>query len=696
MVPLDTGGKIRSYHILRELARRHDVTLFTFYAAHADDAHDKLKHVFQRVVCHPLQIPAQRSWADYRDYGRDFFSLHPHAVAKYCRPGVSEDLRRILNEGTFDVIICDFLSPAAVIPWAQASPKILFTHNVEAVIWRRHYQVAVNPFWKAVCLREYLAMDRFERHYLERAAHVLTVSENDRDYFARFIPPSKITVVPTGVDVNYFQSEPEAEVPNSMVFTGSMDWLPNEDAVFYFTKRVLPLIRRDIPDVNLSVVGRRPSDRLLALAAQNPNVQVTGQVEDIRPHVRRAAVYVVPLRIGGGTRLKIFEAMAMGKAVVSTSVGAEGLPVHNGHDILLADTPESFARQVLSLLTNREQRAVLGRTARALVEEKYSWASVARRFDETLTEVVHGAARSVAVQRPSISAAQAGPIQVQHGQDQPPVRRALTIPGRAMTLAFHDVVNRGDAASSGFLIPGANRYKLDRAEFDRDLTAIAQVVPNRPQRLPDDALSGSARAWSETVPFHLTFDDGGSSAWSCIAELLAPLDWKAHFLVTTGYIGTHRFLGKNEIRALRSQGHVIGSHSVSHPERMSACGWQQLLEEWETSVKTLSDILGEPVTIASVPGGFYSRKVAQAAARAGIEVLFTSEPTRRVSQVDGCLILGRFTVFRGMSPAAVARLVRSGGLSRATQYLAWNFKKAGKYVGGEAWLAMRKRLLRRE
>jgi len=265
-----------------------------------------------------------------------------------------------------------------------------------------------------------------------------------------------------------------------------------------------------------------------------------------------------------------------------------------------------------------------------------------------------------------------------------------------MTLAFHDVVNRGDAASSGFLIPGANRYKLDRAEFDRDLTAIAQVVPNGPQRLPDDALSGSARAWSETVPFHLTFDDGGSSAWSCIAELLAPLDWKAHFLVTTGYIGTHRFLGKNEIRALRSQGHVIGSHSVSHPERMSACGWQQLLEEWETSVKTLSDILGEPVTIASVPGGFYSRKVAQAAARAGIEVLFTSEPTRRVSQVDGCLILGRFTVFRGMSPAAVARLVRSGGLSRATQYLAWNFKKAGKYVGGEAWLAMRKRLLRRE
>jgi len=699
LVPLDTGGKIRSYHILRELAKRHEMTLFTFYAAHAGDSHHELEQVVQRVVCHRLQIPDQRARADYRDYGRDFFSGYPHAVAKYCRPGVSEDLRKILDEVAFDAVVCDFVTPAAVIPWEQACPKILFAHNVEAVIWRRHYQVAINPLWKAVCLREYLAMDRFERRYLERAAHVLTVSENDREYFARFTPPSKITVIPTGVDVDYFQPERDAEKPNHMVFTGSMDWLPNEDAVFYFAKRVLPLIRQQSPDATLCVVGRRPSERIRALAARNLGVEVTGQVEDIRPHMREATVYVVPLRIGGGTRLKIFEAMAMAMPVVSTSVGAEGLPVHDGQDILLADTPEDFARRVLGLLANRQERAALGQAARALVERKYSWSSVARLFDETLAKVVQGA-ETVSVWSPSITVPQPGRIRIVKGLNPhqtggPRAGGETRVPARAVSLVFHDVVNAGEAASSGFLVPGAKRYKLDRGEFERDLAAIAHVFPRGPELLPADAPSRSARG-ATPVPLYLTFDDGGTSAWSCIAKLLEPLGWKAHFMITTGYIGTRRFLGKNEIRALRSQGHVIASHSASHPERMSACGWKRLLDEWETSVKILSDILGEPVTVASVPGGYYSKRVAEAAACAGIQVLFTSEPTMRVSQVDGCLILGRFAILRGTPPAAVARLVQDNSIPQLAQYLAWNLKKAGKHLGGAWWLAMRKRLLQRE
>jgi hypothetical protein len=269
-------------------------------------------------------------------------------------------------------------------------------------------------------------------------------------------------------------------------------------------------------------------------------------------------------------------------------------------------------------------------------------------------------------------------------------RGTVRIPARAVTLMFHDVVNLGNEASSGFLVPGADRYKLDRSEFEADLAAIAQVVPWGPERLPAGAQSSSA---SGAAPFYLTFDDGGSSAWTCVAELLEPLAWKAHFLVTTGYIGTRGFLGRNEVRALKDRGHVIGSHSASHPERMSACGWQRLLDEWETSVKILSDIIGEPVTIASVPGGYYSKRVAEAAAHAGIRVLFNSEPTTALTQVDGCLVVGRFTIRRGMPPATVARLARGKGFLPVSQYLAWNLKKAGKNLGGEWWLAMRKRLL---
>ena len=392
LVPLDTGGKIRSYHILRELARRHEVTFFTFYPAHAGDVHHELERVFSDVVCCPLQIPAPRSSADYLEYARHLFSAYPHSMAKYYRPGVSERLQDTIEREGFDAIICDFVFAAGVIPWELACPKILFTHNVEAMIWQRHYQQARNPAWKAVCWREYRAMARAERLYAQRAERVLTVSEKDRDHFAGFIARSKITVIPTGVDVTYFRPSANGERPNTLVFTGSMDWLPNEDAVFYFVERILPLIRRRIADTSLWVVGRRPSERLCALAAKDGGVRVTGQVEDIRPYVRDASLYVVPLRIGGGTRLKIFEAMAMGKAVVSTSVGAEGLPVQHDENIILADGPEDFARCVVGLMKETEARIALGSSARRLVEQKYSWASVAAHFEGVLAEVAQNPA----------------------------------------------------------------------------------------------------------------------------------------------------------------------------------------------------------------------------------------------------------------------------------------------------------------
>ena len=211
-------------------------------------------------------------------------------------------------------------------PGIHPSPKIVFTHNVEAMIWQRHYQVARNPLWKAACWREYHAMSRLERRYLDRADHVLTVSDADRDVFARFLAPSKITVIPTGVDVEYFRVEPGNEQPYTLVFTGAMDWMANEDAICYFADEILPRVHEQIPETVLWVVGRNPSFRVRSLAEKKNGVKVTGEVEDVRPYVRDASVYIVPLRVGGGTRLKIFEALAMGKAVVSTPIGAEGLP----------------------------------------------------------------------------------------------------------------------------------------------------------------------------------------------------------------------------------------------------------------------------------------------------------------------------------------------------------------------------------
>jgi sugar transferase (PEP-CTERM/EpsH1 system associated) len=388
LVPPDTGGKIRSYSILRELARQHSVTFFSFYAAHDNDLHPDLENMFDRVVCVPLRLPAPNSFAEIGEYGSRLLSSEPYSITKYCRPEVRQRLRALLKQDSFDVILCDFMAAAGVIPWDWHTPKMLFTHNVEATIWRRHYQVTGNPLWKAISWLEWRRMEAAERRYLRLADHVLTVSETDRDDFAAFLEPGKLTVIPTGVDVDYFQPMPVEEVANSMVFIGSMDWLPNEDAILYFVDAILPLIKQQCPEVSLEVVGRSPSRKLEALAEREKSMRLTGWVEDIRPFVARGSICIVPLRIGGGTRLKIFEAMAMGKAIVSTSVGAEGLPVQSGENIQIADGPSDFAHAVVSLLRNPNERKQLGDSARALVEEKYGWPKVAEDFVRTLQDVI--------------------------------------------------------------------------------------------------------------------------------------------------------------------------------------------------------------------------------------------------------------------------------------------------------------------
>jgi polysaccharide biosynthesis protein PslH len=386
-VPPDFGGRIRSYQIAKELARSHEVTLYTFYADEPDDPHRELSKIFKRVECRPLRLPAGRGLGNAVLYARAFLSLRPYTMFKFCKPWMARDLRRLIREDPCDVIVCDFAAAGGVIPWELPCPKVLFTHNVEAQIWNRHYQVARNPIWKLVCWREYRSMARAERAYLERADHVLSVSEADRELFSTVISRAKITVIPTGVDADYFHPSDTTENPGELVFTGSMDWLANEDAIYYFVEQVLPLIRRDVPEATLTVVGRRPSPRLQALAATTPSLRVTGRVEDIRPYVWRAAVYVVPLRVGGGTRLKIFEAMAMGKAIVSTAVGAEGLNVRSGQDIVLADDPPSFAERVVHLLQHEPERRALGEAA-ARKARQYDWSWVAGQFVEVLSRVI--------------------------------------------------------------------------------------------------------------------------------------------------------------------------------------------------------------------------------------------------------------------------------------------------------------------
>jgi sugar transferase (PEP-CTERM/EpsH1 system associated) len=386
LVPLDTGGRTRSFQILKQLARRHEITLYTFYRQEPHDGHAELRSLFSRVVTTPVPLPAPRSFAEYLQYARLLLTGRPATMDKYyLYPQVRRDFSTLIQSTQFDVLVCDFVYPARIIDWDLPCPKILFTHNVEAQVWARQARVTSSPARKMACRLEARALARAEERYARLADYVLAVSANDRAFFARYIDPKRTAVIPTGVDVDYFRSAGEPEQPNSMVFTGSMDWLPNEDGVEYFVSQVLPLVRREVPDAQFWAVGRRPSAALRALVSET--VHVTGTVDDIRPYLDRGAVCVVPLRSGGGTRIKIFEAMAMGKPVVSTTVGAEGLPVTHDRDILLADSPEDFARATVELLRDPARRRRLGGAARELVQANHSWAAVGTHFDTILSSV---------------------------------------------------------------------------------------------------------------------------------------------------------------------------------------------------------------------------------------------------------------------------------------------------------------------
>jgi glycosyltransferase involved in cell wall biosynthesis len=379
--PLNTGGRLRSFHIVSELSRRHRVSVLTTHNP-ADDprALSAALPGCERVLSVPHAAAKRGSPGFAAALARSWLSPLPVDLWKTRVPALRDEVSRRIAAGEIDLCVADFLFAAPNVPFGGPVPVVLFAHNVEYRIWQRLCD-AERRIWRRALLEvEWRKVRRYESRACARARVTIAVSEADRTLLASLAPAARVESIPTGVDTTYFAPSSVPERPGYLVFTGSMDWYPNEDAVLYFLDAILPSIRREMPDVVLTIAGRNPSARLRA-AGERAGARVTGTVEDVRPYVAEAAVYVVPLRVGGGTRLKIFEALAMGKTVVSTSVGAEGLPLTSGEHFLRADDPEDFAGVVVRLLREPDLRRQLGLAGRRLVEARYSWAQVAREFD---------------------------------------------------------------------------------------------------------------------------------------------------------------------------------------------------------------------------------------------------------------------------------------------------------------------------
>jgi len=402
LLPLHTGGQLRTYNILRQLSATQELTYLSFYGGPCDKAYEQeiVSQIPGTVVKHTRTLNEARP----TDYLRRFPSHAPYAVTKFTAPEVQELLAQWIPQRRFDVAVCDFLCTVLNFPKDLATPTALFQHNVESVLWKRKAELEAKWINRLIAKVEYAKMRRFEPAQVRRFHHVIAVSEPDRQAMSWICDLSHISVVPTGVDLEKYKYDPDAvPVGPLVIFTGSMDWEANIDGVEYFCKEIWQRVLAQAPEARFRIVGRDPHPRVKRLASDS--VEVTGTVSSIIDHMRQAAVLVVPLRIGGGTRIKIYEGMAMGKATISTSVGAEGLDVQHGRDILLEDDPVSFADAIVNLLGDVNLRQKY-EAAAATTARQYDWSLIAARFAEVLAKTIR-AASGTRVVSPQIEAVRA-------------------------------------------------------------------------------------------------------------------------------------------------------------------------------------------------------------------------------------------------------------------------------------------------
>ena len=379
--PTTRGGQIRTLETIKRLHARHEV----YYVAYDNPAqpeglqraHEYCSHLYPLS----LDVPPRRSLKFAAQLVTNLFSDLPLSITRYCSPAMRNQIVQLTSTIPFDSLVCDFLTPAPNFP--DMSRAVLFQHNVETMIWRRHVEQSPDPLRKAYFQSQADRMFRCERDMCRAAARVIAVSPQDAALMHQMFGVNAVSV-PTGVDLDYFRRPPDAPHTADLVFVGSMDWLPNSDGVNYFVREVLPLIWQRKPDCTLAIVGRAPAPDILALAQHDPRIRVTGTVPEVRSWLWGATASIVPLRIGGGTRLKIYEAMAAGTATVSTTIGAEGLEVSHPANIRLADTPQAFADECLALLLDPVQRQSVAANALQLVTSRFGWDVITDEFEKLL------------------------------------------------------------------------------------------------------------------------------------------------------------------------------------------------------------------------------------------------------------------------------------------------------------------------
>lgn len=391
LFPTNTGGRVRTLNILRHLTKRHDIT-YLCNVAPEDTVHfEKMRSLGLTLEVVPFTNTLHRTFKFYCQLAFNTFSRIPFTVAKDFNPLMRDRAEKLTMEQDFDLVLCDFVHMAPIAKDLHCRRSLLFEHNVESQIFERHARFDKGFVRRWVMWSQWKKMFAYEQMIGETFDRVIAVSEKDCETFKEIYGWQHVDTVGTGVNVEYFLPQLDQDVKHRLLFVGSLDWLPNQDGVLWFVDNVWPLLSQRYPGLSFQIVGRNPVERITKLAKRE-RIEVIGEVSDVRPYLAQAAVVCIPILVGGGTRIKIAEAMAMGKSVVSTSIGAEGLPVTHKQDIYLADTANDFAAGICHLLENSPERHRMGLAAHSIVKNKMNSTHVAHQFENILQESMKGSA----------------------------------------------------------------------------------------------------------------------------------------------------------------------------------------------------------------------------------------------------------------------------------------------------------------
>lgn len=383
-VPPIFGGALRIYHMLKTMAERHDVTVMMYGS---EEDRQRMIAAFGGRLRAVHAIP-QLWFARFRRLGQLYALCSNQSFFRFLthRKEMQELLYRILERERFDIVQSEFPMMASFDIPAGNAVKIMDAHNVEFDNYRRMWQNVRSLVRRAHYYREYRKLFEEELGACRKQDALFVTSTRDKELFDVHVQDIPKYIIPNGVDTAYFSTHSQEAEPHTLVFTGMMAYVPNYDGMLYFLDTIFPLIQQQIPNVKIYIVGNRPPKELLRRCSSS--VIVTGFVQDVRPYIDRASVYVVPLRMGGGTRLKVLEAMAMRKPIVTTTVGCEGIDVRNGETAFIADQPEEFAGRVIELLRSSALREQFVQQGLELVKSTYDWTVIGQQMHNVYDDLV--------------------------------------------------------------------------------------------------------------------------------------------------------------------------------------------------------------------------------------------------------------------------------------------------------------------